>query len=113
LPLQPRPLRRHNRSRLPVTLDGQHRVSGVYLVGKRGCTGALVDPREVYKAALLSNSPAYVLVHNHPSGVVRPSSEDLQLAGRLEDGGRLLNVNMVASIIVGEGGSTATAKRRR
>jgi DNA repair protein RadC len=84
-------------------LDTKHRVTDVYLVGKGGCQSALVDPKDVFKAALAVNSPAYIMVHNHPSGMVEPSAEDMALARRLSAAGSLLAIQLVDSIIIGDG----------
>ncbi len=83
-------------------LDTRHRLSDVYLLGKGGCSSALVDPKDVFKAALAVNAPAFVLVHNHPSGVPDPSAEDMALARRLNAGGAIMGIDFLDSIIVGD-----------
>ena len=86
-----------------LLLDEKHRVTDVYLVGKGGCKAALVDPKEVFKASLAVNSPAFVFVHNHPSGVVDPSAEDMALMRRLDEASSLLNISFLDSLIIGDG----------
>ena len=83
--------------------DAQHRVTDVYLLGKGGCTFAAVDPKDVFKAALAANAPAFVMVHNHPSGLVEPSAEDLVLARRLSTASALMAIEFLDSVIVGDG----------
>ena len=63
----------------------------------------LVHPREVFKAALLANSSAIILCHNHPSGDPCPSPDDVHLTRRLVDAGTLLGVDVLDHIIVGDG----------
>ena len=82
-------------------LDSQKRIAGVYLVGKGSISTCLVDTAEVFKAALVTNSPAFALVHNHPSGVTNPSPEDKSLANRIQEGAKLLSLEFTDFVIVG------------
>lgn len=84
-----------------VLLDGKHRVSGVYLVGKGCINETPAYPFEIFKAAVASNSPAFALVHNHPSGVTDPSREDLNLVERVRNGAELLSLTFLDFIIIG------------
>lgn len=65
-------------------------------------SAAVVHPREVYKAALLSNAAAVILLHNHPSGNPNPSKEDMEVTERLVHAGRIIGVEVIDHIIVGE-----------
>lgn len=65
---------------------------------------ALIEPREVFKTAILSNASCIMLAHNHPSGVVNPSREDLQITERLESCGRLLGIPVLDHFIIGQPG---------
>ncbi len=69
--------------------------------GTLDCT--TVHPREVFKAALLTNSSAILVAHNHPSGDVVPSPDDLQLTQRLAAAGTLLGVELLDHVIIGAG----------
>jgi len=86
-----------------LCLSTKHRVIAYHEVS-RGTLGAtLVHPREVFKAALLSNAASIILTHNHPSGDSTPSPDDHQLTRRLVDAGRLIGVEVLDHIIVGDG----------
>lgn len=61
-----------------------------------------VSVPELFKAALLSNAANILLFHNHPSGDVTPSSEDIQLTKRVVDAGKLLGIPLLDHIILGE-----------
>jgi DNA repair protein RadC len=61
-----------------------------------------VDPSEVFRAALSVRASAVVLAHNHPSGDPEPSGLDLSLTRQLVEGGRLLNVQVMDHLIIGE-----------
>ncbi len=82
-------------------MDARNQVTGVYLVGKGGCNGTHVDPKEFYKAALVSNSSAFMMVHNHPSGSPDPSVEDMAVTERVREGSKLLGLEVLDHVIVG------------
>ena len=60
----------------------------------------MVFPREIFKEALLLNSPNIILVHNHPSGNLSPSREDISLTKRIKEAGQLMGVKVLDHIIV-------------
>ena len=62
---------------------------------------AVVEPRELFKASFLSNASSMILVHNHPSGVLRPSPDDTRLTDRLLQVAGLMGVQLLDHIIVG------------
>ncbi|APC42598.1 DNA repair protein RadC [Clostridium estertheticum] len=64
---------------------------------------SLVSPREVFKTAILSNAASILLYHNHPSGCPNPSNEDISITHRLKECGKLLGIELVDHIIVGDG----------
>jgi len=88
-----------------LMLDGKNRVIGVNLVSVGSLTAALVHPREIGKALILSNSAAAILVHQHPSGNPEPSSEDLALTKRLCAVGDLLGIRILDHVILGHEGA--------
>ena len=66
---------------------------------------SMVSPREVFKSCILSNSAAFIAVHNHPSGNLTPSQEDRDVTRRLLGCSELLGVKMLDHIIIaGESG---------
>jgi len=64
-----------------------------------------VHPREVFKAALLSNSNRIIISHNHPAGSLNPNDEDIHTAGTLIKAGELLGVKVLDHIIVSSAGT--------
>jgi DNA repair protein RadC len=72
---------------------------------------SVVSQREVFKSTILSNSAAFVAVHNHPSGSLNPSQEDKDVTKRLLSCSELLGVKMLDHIIVaGETGDIYSFK---
>ena len=62
---------------------------------------SVVHPREIFKEAYLLSSTAIICVHNHPSGNVFPSREDLKLTEEINNIGNLLGIKLVDHIIIG------------
>jgi DNA repair protein RadC len=63
---------------------------------------SLIHPREVFKEAVRTSSAAVVLAHNHPSGDADPSAEDIQITRRLIDAGRIVEIDVLDHIILGQ-----------
>lgn len=72
---------------------------------------SMVSPREVFKSSILSNAAAFIAIHNHPSGKVSPSQEDIETTRRLAECGRMIDIKMLDHIIVaGETGQMMSFK---
>lgn len=84
-----------------IMLDTRHRPTSVTVVSQGTLDSSLVHPREVFKAAILSNAAGIILVHNHPSGDVTPSPEDLAITRRLERAGAIMGIKFVDHVVVG------------
>ena len=87
-----------------LVLDGKNRVLGFNVVSVGSLTAALVHPREVFKAAILSNAAALILVHNHPSGDPTPSAEDRAITERLRQVGELVGIRVFDHVVIGDEG---------
>jgi len=61
----------------------------------------VVHPREVFKASILSNASAVLLIHNHPSGILEPSKEDIDLTERMVSAGKVLGIDVLDHLIIG------------
>ena len=64
---------------------------------------ALASPRELLKAAILSNATGVIMLHNHPSGSLQPSRQDISLTDKLKIVCDLVDVKLLDHIIVGRG----------
>ncbi|MBI4086424.1 DNA repair protein RadC [Candidatus Kaiserbacteria bacterium] len=64
----------------------------------------IVHPREVFRPALSCSAAAVILVHNHPSGVLAPSAEDMLVTAQVRSAGRMLGIELVDHVIVGRDG---------
>jgi len=91
-----------------VMLDIKNRVIGINTVSIGTISETLVHPREVFKAAILANAHAIILGHNHPTGDVAPSVDDLDVTRELVKAGEYLKIQVLDHIIIGENGKYAS-----
>lgn len=84
---------------LNLKTNGQVINMNIASVGTVNAT--LISPREIFKSSILSNANSIIILHNHPSGTVTPSKEDLNITGRLAKCSQLLDIPLLDHIIVG------------
>ena len=63
---------------------------------------SLVHPRDIFKEAYLINATGVICVHNHPSGDVKPSKEDINMTIRLREVGVIMGIQVIDHIIIGD-----------
>lgn len=83
-----------------LLLNRNNRVLGLSHIGAGGMHGVYVDPKLIFAAALKSWASCIVLIHNHPSGTLKPSQEDITFTHRLIDGGKLLDIPVIDHLII-------------
>ena len=84
-----------------VLLDTQMNVNGIHTISIGDSESAIVTPREVFKSAILTNSCAIVVGHNHPSGDPTPSSADIEVTKVLIEAGKILRIDVLDHVICG------------
>jgi DNA repair protein RadC len=85
-----------------ILLDTRYRHSSTVEITKRTINESLAHPRDVFRPVIGQSAYAFVLVHNHPSGEPAPSEADIRLTRRLTEGARILQINMLDHVIVGQ-----------
>ncbi len=70
-------------------------------IGKGGVSGTFVDPKMIFKIALEHTASSIILVHNHPSGNVNPSAEDINLTSKIKNAAGYLDISLLDHIIFG------------
>jgi DNA repair protein RadC len=83
-------------------LDGNHSVVAYNVVAVGTATSAPVHPREVFQPAIMAGAVSIVLCHNHPSGNVEPSREDLSVTKTLLEASKYLGIKLLDHVIVGQ-----------
>ena len=84
-------------------LDAKNRINYIELISMGTLTASLVHPREVFKVAIMKDSASIIACHNHPSGDVTPSRDDINITKRLHEAGRVIGITLLDHIIVGTG----------
>jgi DNA repair protein RadC len=84
-------------------LDTKHCVIGEELISVGSLDASIVHPREIFKPAVKRSASAILCIHNHPSGDPEPSPEDIAVTRRLCEAGRLLGIDVLDHIVVGDG----------
>jgi DNA repair protein RadC len=79
-------------------------VLGVYTLSKGGTAGTVVDLKLMFSTALKVNACSVIIAHNHPSGVLKPSSQDIAITKRAVEFGKLVEIVVLEHLIVGRGG---------
>jgi DNA repair protein RadC len=102
-------MRRHlidlNHEEFWIMLIGRsNKVLAKELVSKGGLSGTVADPKIIFHMALQHQASALIMVHNHPSGNLKPSREDLVLTKKIADAGRMLDINVLDHLIITDGG---------
>ena len=87
---------------LTFTLDGANNLIQKRTVFIGTLNQSLVHPREVFADAITDRAAGIIFVHNHPSGNVEPSKEDISITKKLTDAGKIMGINVIDHIIVGK-----------
>jgi len=85
-----------------IYLNNSNRVIQKNQLSKGGITGTLVDVRLVLKTALEVGATGLILVHNHPSGTLKPSASDRKITQKLKLAGESLDINVLDHLIITE-----------
>jgi len=89
---------------LSVMLTVKNQLIGVETVSIGLINTTSMLPREIFKSAILANAVSIVLCHNHPSGELIPSKEDIQFTNVIVDAGKLLGISVFDHLIVSNKG---------
>jgi DNA repair protein RadC len=97
---------------LACCLDIKNQPTSINVVSIGSINSSIVHPREVFKVAILSNAASILLFHNHPSGDVTPSTEDINVTNRLKEAGKLMGIDLLDHIIIGSDNSYCSLKEK-
>ncbi len=84
-------------------LDTKNKVQKVHVVYQGSLNASMVRVGEVYKEPLKLNSAAIIVAHNHPSGEPQPSPEDVMVTREIVSAGKLLDVECLDHLVIGQG----------
>jgi DNA repair protein RadC len=76
-----------------------------------GLSSSVVEPRQIFKTAILANAAAVILAHQHPSGNPEPSREDIQITRQLVEAGNIMGISVHDHLIITESDFTSLTER--
>jgi DNA repair protein RadC len=83
-----------------LNLSRNNTIINLICISKGGISGTVVDPKIIFNQALEVKSSGIILFHNHPSGNLQPSSQDIALTQKIQQAGQLLDIQVLDHIIV-------------
>ena len=83
-----------------MLLNRNNKVLGIYSLAMGGITGCVVDVRIILAVALKTLATGIILVHNHPSGNIKPSTEDLKITKQLKSASELIGITLLDHLII-------------
>ena len=83
-----------------ILLNRANHVLGIYEVSTGGQAGTVCDPKIIFAAALKANAAYIIMTHNHPSGNLKPSSQDISITRKLVEAGKMLDLQVIDHLIV-------------
>lgn len=94
-----------------ITLNGAGEVLGNRIITVGLLNHSLVHPREVFADAITDRAASVICVHNHPSGTLEPSSQDLAITAQLKEAGALVGIPLIDHIIIARSGFLSMRER--
>ena len=83
-----------------LLLGRSQKVLGKELISKGGLSATVVDPKVIFGMALQHKATGIIMIHNHPSGTLKPSHQDISLTKQLADAGRIMAINIQDHLII-------------
>jgi DNA repair protein RadC len=87
-----------------MALNVKGKILGIFEVSHGTVSCANCNTREIFIRALIVGASGMIILHNHPSGVSEPSKWDIDVAGKIKGAGKLMGVELLDFIIVGDNG---------
>ena len=92
-----------------ITLNRANEVISVDKLSSGGTAGVIVDSKVVFTIALKLTGHSIILAHNHPSGNLKPSEQDIEITRKLRSGGDILDIRVLDHIILSDTGYLSMA----
>lgn len=87
-----------------ATLNSAYKLQNIRVISVGTVSKAIIHPREIFEGAIVDRAAAIILCHNHPSGVLEPSTEDISSTIRIQECGELMGIRVIDHIIVSQNG---------
>lgn len=87
---------------LLILLNSKNRILQIEEISRGGLASTVVQPREIFKAAIKKSAAAVILCHNHPSGETEPSKDDIMVTEKIISAGKLVGISVLDHLIIGD-----------
>ena len=95
-----------------ILLDTKNHVVAIPTIYVGSVNTTMIRISELFREAIRRNCPAIILVHNHPSGDASPSPEDVMVTKQAVEAGKLLDIDVLDHLVIGNGGRFVSLKER-
>lgn len=92
----------HREAFMCVYMNRNNETIGFTVIGIGGATGTVADPKMIFQHGLICNACGIIMIHNHPSGNLKPSESDKRLTAQVVKGGKLLDMPILDHVIITE-----------
>ena len=86
-----------------MLLNNKNNIIGINEIARGKSNSACIEPKEVFTDAVKNGVPKIILIHNHPSGDPTPSKEDYNLTNRIEEASKIMGIELLDHIVIGDG----------
>ena len=90
----------YKESMYALYLNRSNLVLAHHLLSEGGQSGTVVDPKMLFGMALLVGAHGIIICHNHPSGTLKPSEQDMKLVKQLQEAGKVMEIQLLDSVII-------------
>lgn len=94
-----------------ICMNVKNVITSVFELSHGNVNSSIVGVREMFQKALLANAVSIIVMHNHPSGDPKPSREDVEVTKRMVEAGKIVGVEVLDHIIVGDGNYTSLKEK--
>ncbi len=96
-----------------ISLNGAHEIIALRIISVGLVNRTVVHPREVFAESIVDRASAIIIAHNHPSGSLSPSKEDIDITERLKEAGNLIGIEILDHLIFDSSGFYSFLKEGR
>lgn len=83
-----------------ILLNRANKVLGISIISTGGVSGTVADAKVIFQAAIKANASSVILSHNHPSGNLKPSEQDITLTKKIRAAGKVLDIAVLDHLII-------------
>lgn len=94
-----------------LVMNAKHLVVGIHQVSRGTITHVSIQPADILRVVLAAGTPAFILVHNHPSGNAEPSNDDMEVTRKVANAAKMLGLQLLDHIVIAHNTFTSLADR--